>query len=797
MKQFLICVLILIVFINVDLYSQQLHKTGLLFEDISKNPSLRKMESQGTSFKLASSIDNSEHLPPVGNQGQQNSCVAWAVGYYYKTHQEWQEHGWSVETQNHIFSPSFIYNHINGGVDGGAYFADALKLLADNGCSTIDDFPSQSDYTLWPSESVYLNAMNYRTLESYFIAINDMTGIEQAKQHLANGNIAVLGIYVYGNFDDINNYNNTYCVKDRTGNNRGGHAVTIVGYDDNKATADGNGAFRIVNQWGTSWGENGFCWMSYQATMDTLLSQRFICYASDRIQYEPDMIASTEITHTDRNLLKLTYGIGPDDAPIYSKSYFDFYMNTVRNFPARPFPATKVNLDITDGLQYLDTVQSNNVFLKLQSTVPGTANSFSITDLRVPYITESTDIPQLIPGNNESIFVNIDLQIVKESNIICRDITLLEGWNLLSAPVITEDMSSGILFPDANSPVYGYTDKYNVITTLENGKGYWVKYPSSATVNLCGHIVNSKSIPITEGWNLIGVYENNLLADKITTEPWGIISSPFYGYSNKYEVAAGLEAGKSYWVRSSEAGVIDISEATAKEINQKTIYDNSDPKWIKIIVEDNKGDQSIVYGSDETINFDSYALPPIPPGGIFDVRWNSNNLVDNIDIKPGYIKISSAEYPITLKIIGGNANVTDIVGGIIINTTANDGQSLVINNPGIESLQIKLINYPIRFSLSQNYPNPFNPSTNISYSIPALPTGQAGFQNPSQGGTFVTLKLYDILGKEVATLVNEEKTAGNYNVEFNAEKYSLPSGIYFYRLQAESFVGTKKLVLIK
>ncbi len=93
------------------------------------------------------------------------------------------------------------------------------------------------------------------------------------------------------------------------------------------------------------------------------------------------------------------------------------------------------------------------------------------------------------------------------------------------------------------------------------------------------------------------------------------------------------------------------------------------------------------------------------------------------------------------------------------------------------------------FFLSQNYPNPFNPITTINYQIPEL--------------SFVTIKFYDVLGSEIITLVNEEKPAGSYEVEFGGT--ALPSGIYFYRLQAgspsagsgQSFVETKKMVLMK
>jgi predicted GH43/DUF377 family glycosyl hydrolase len=88
---------------------------------------------------------------------------------------------------------------------------------------------------------------------------------------------------------------------------------------------------------------------------------------------------------------------------------------------------------------------------------------------------------------------------------------------------------------------------------------------------------------------------------------------------------------------------------------------------------------------------------------------------------------------------------------------------------------------PTQFSLSQNYPNPFNPNTTIMYSIPKQ--------------SYITLKVYDILGREVAALVNEDKPSGNYQVEFNAA--DLSSGVYFYRIQAGSFNQVRKMMLIK
>jgi len=95
---------------------------------------------------------------------------------------------------------------------------------------------------------------------------------------------------------------------------------------------------------------------------------------------------------------------------------------------------------------------------------------------------------------------------------------------------------------------------------------------------------------------------------------------------------------------------------------------------------------------------------------------------------------------------------------------------------------------PDRFILQQNYPNPFNPTTKIEFGISNLPEGKAGFE-------FVSLKIYDILGSEVATLVNEELRSGSYEIIFDAGELS--GGVYFYTLSASGFISSKKMILLR
>jgi photosystem II stability/assembly factor-like uncharacterized protein len=158
-------------------------------------------------------------------------------------------------------------------------------------------------------------------------------------------------------------------------------------------------------------------------------------------------------------------------------------------------------------------------------------------------------------------------------------------------------------------------------------------------------------------------------------------------------------------------------------------------------------------------------------------NWTNHTIPDSIHVLNGSSIIDANNW----FICGGSFS-----SGIIYKTTTG-GEPI-----GIEPISSEV---PAQFSLFQNYPNPFNPTTKIKFDIPTPLSPPFGKGGRTQSGGFVKISIYDILGREVAVLVNEQLRAGTYEVDFDGANY--PSGVYFYKLTAQDYSETKRMVLIK
>ncbi len=261
------------------------------------------------------------------------------------------------------------------------------------------------------------------------------------------------------------------------------------------------------------------------------------------------------------------------------------------------------------------------------------------------------------------------------------DLHIETSWNMVSVPLTLSDYRKTILFPAAISPAFAYSGSYTMQDTLRNGIGYWVKYPDTQTVSITGTLRIRDTLLLASGWNMIGSISTPIAVAQITSDPGGIVTSPFFGYSGSYTSSDSIQPGKSYWVKVNQSGKLFLA-SSASTVNSSN--------RIKIIP--------------------SGELPPAAPGS------------------------QGAATPI-----------------------------------------------PALYGLEQNYPNPFNPAATISFSLPSR--------------SFVSLKVFDVLGREVSILLADELSAGRYARQWSAE--GLPSGVYFYRMQAGSFNETKKLILLR
>ena len=167
--------------------------------------------------------------------------------------------------------------------------------------------------------------------------------------------------------------------------------------------------------------------------------------------------------------------------------------------------------------------------------------------------------------------------------------------------------------------------------------------------------------------------------------------------------------------------------------------------------------------------------------GMFDIRFNSGRIAEDINSSMQTIDMSGITYPLTVRVEGMDIRLMDETGKTI-NVNLKSGEDVVISDGTINKLMVSSQLIPEKYALEQNYPNPFNPSTVIEFSL------------PEDVGN-VKLSIYNALGEKVAELVNTALVAGKYSYQWNAQ--NVATGMYIYELRTDKFVSVKKMLLLK
>ncbi|MGO2103319.1 MAG: C1 family peptidase [Psychroflexus halocasei] len=210
---------------------------------------------------LPEEFDLSQHLPPIGNQGNQGSCVSWAVTYYLKSYQEKIESDFELPySNNKIMSPAFTYNQITQGTCEGTNIEMTLEILKEHGTVSIESFP-YLDYScnIQPTESQYSEAETNKIDDYEYLSGENM--VLEMKTLITNQTPIIISAFLDSEFGKVDEFGLT-AYRDHILDYSlpgGCHTMLVVGYSDLY------NAFKVVNSWGEEWGDDGFVWIDYLA----------------------------------------------------------------------------------------------------------------------------------------------------------------------------------------------------------------------------------------------------------------------------------------------------------------------------------------------------------------------------------------------------------------------------------------------------------------------------------------------------------------------------------------------------
>ncbi|MBI3195409.1 MAG: T9SS type A sorting domain-containing protein [Ignavibacteriae bacterium] len=403
--------------------------------------------------------------------------------------------------------------------------------------------------------------------------------------------------------------------------------------------------------------------------------------------------------------------------------------------------------------------------------------------------------PQYLYAATDAGVYKIDLNSTLNSNVLVE-------WNMLSVPDVVNNFTKTTVWPTSISDASRFDPTcqcYVISPTLQNGPGYWIKFPSAQSVSYTGWAFNSYTMNVTAGWNLIGSISNLVQTSSIIQNPPGNVISSFFKYNQGYVQTTQIDPGLGIWVNVAQNGTLTLVNSSAKIESGENQYATYD----KFTITDSYDHKQDLYVRNSALYFskgESFdELPPPPPDSAFSAGFKTNHYVENVHPSKGStplnISVRGAAYPITLSwdIKSTNGIKYNFPKDINKGTTALTGTGrIILDSPNGKFIQLIAEagegTLPLTYLLKQNHPNPFNPTTTINYQL--------------SEDIHVNLKIFNTLGQEVATLVDEVQSAGYKTARFEAG--SLPSGVYFYRLTAvplsgsgQAFTDIKKMLLAR
>jgi hypothetical protein len=341
------------------------------------------------------------YFPPIGGPQEIGDCTCWSSCYYYDTYTQARDEGLDASSGDPdvICSPRFLFALIAQGWWGAECTEHAMARLSDVGCAPVSKHSMSAPCTEWPTEEAWVAALKNRTGTLHQIRADNEEGLEEIRQHIADGGCAVTRALFHQNYVDYGASASGPGIHNRVmyegvGLNHLRHSLCICGYDDDRPYWDHRdqqthfGAFLIANSEGFDWGwhnstetgTRGFIWIAY--TM--FVEQEFgwydnddnpytdpcydnppypeVYYHDDRPHYRPRLYGVAGINHNARNLLTFSGGVGPTDAP----EFLGPEAIEQTKYGAIPIhDSRRVAVDLTDGASLIPPGTTKNVFVSL------------------------------------------------------------------------------------------------------------------------------------------------------------------------------------------------------------------------------------------------------------------------------------------------------------------------------------------------------------------------------------------------------------------------------------------------
>lgn len=400
---------------------------------------LKVVDSAESALAASSSFDfsTSPSFPTVGNQAMQGSCSAWASTYYSFGYMEALDYGWTdpkTGATDHLFSPAWTYNKVNGGRDSGSWMIDNFYVIRDWGAASMATMPyDDSDYLSWGSSEAFREAPPHSLVEGYALAYSGPSAIDSIKALLVADvpvSFAMDANEYSSGFGD-GNYIISSAEYDSTTLN---HAQTFVGYDDSVADDGDVGAFRVVNSWGASWGDSGYYWLTYDAVIELgnlgVLTMNFL---SDAIDYAPSIVGVWHFNEAPTRSAIIEVGVGTSSSPVASKvPYYNEDRSTSHTMP------TFMCLDMSEFDDVYDS-GTDDFYLDLTGSSRGVTSSFRIELYSGDYTLgaaiqasgQSPDVPKSVPGtvtNSLPYYDPIDVSSALDSSVSVADPLTSVRW---------------------------------------------------------------------------------------------------------------------------------------------------------------------------------------------------------------------------------------------------------------------------------------------------------------------------------------------------------------------------------